>query len=136
MTLKNLRPEKLRAKIIRKGLFVQLKYPSKLVEKENKLFRTILDRALYDLTSSNKEHRKELIEWFNPNNQHFKEICYCASLNYLKTYNMVLFILQNFFPLILNELYCYQEQNGDIFKFSPELTSFKSGDIKDFILSD
>ncbi len=133
MTLKRIQKSKLRAKIIRKGLFTQLIYKSKQVEKENKLFRTVIDYALYDITDTKEELRKEIISWLHPNNKDFILVCFCAGLKPLNVYNMFLFLLRSFFPQYLEELYCYQESNGGIVEFSPELTLLSSDEINAYL---
>lgn len=120
MPFKNIPISKLRAKLIRKGMFTQLPYINTIIEHENRMFRTILDYALYDLLAPDENTRKDVVEWLHPNNNDFKEVCLYACLEPLKVYNMFLFFIQYFTPHYLKEIYCHQKQNGDIIKFSSD----------------
>ena len=133
MTLRKYPRKKLRAKIIRKGLFTQLPYLVKGLDCENRLFRTVLDYALYDLTSDKDEARLQAMQWFNPHNTDFRVVCVLAGLNPLKAYNMTLFILKSFFKDIFEEFYCHQESNGGILEFSPKMTLLSEEQLKTYL---
>lgn len=114
MSFGNISKKKLRAKIIRKGIFTQLSYPDKVMERENKMFRTALDYALYDLTGKKERRRKEVLEWLKTDNVDFQLVCYYSGLDHLKVYAMFLFFLKNYFSEIYQEFYCHEHSNGDI----------------------
>lgn len=67
----------LRTRLARKGLFILLPINSKY-DSEVRLFRSVLDKALYDCLSKNKKERDEALEWLNVDNPDFVEVCTLA----------------------------------------------------------
>jgi len=116
MLFEKMSPKKLRAKIIRKGIFSQLYYPSKENEHDHRMFRAVLDGALYDFTSASKSKRFEVYEWLNPYDDNFQQVCLHAGLDIVKTYNMFLFFLNNYFKDYIKEFTCFKRQHGAILK--------------------
>ena len=88
-------------------MFTQLTYPSKSLEHEHRLFRTVLDYTLYDLTTSSKEVRKEVYDWLDQDGDSFKEVCHLAGLPKENTYNMFLYFLENYFKKYYQEYSSY-----------------------------
>jgi hypothetical protein len=71
----------LRTRLARKGLFVLLPMNSEH-ESEVRLFRAVLDKALYDcLDADNAKVRTEALEWVSTDNEDFVEVCTLAMLN-------------------------------------------------------
>ncbi len=103
---------KIRAKIIRKGMFTQLPYTNKELEHEQRLFRTVIDYALYDATVDVKEVREEIFKWLE--HFDFKEVCYLAGLSHKHTYDMFLYFLENFFPKNYLEFCSYTSSKNAI----------------------
>ena len=126
MLYRNISIKKLRAKIVRKGIFTQLYYPSKKLEREHRLFRTVLDYALYDLTGSVKEKREEVYTWLNLEDIDFITVCLCAGLDPIKVYNMFLYFLTNFFDKILEEFNCFNKENSGILKTQTHKSSLSN----------
>ena len=108
--------------MVRKGLFTQLPYLYYDLEPQMRMSRTVLDYALYDVTGDKQEARQEVYEWLHPTNEDFKECCLEAGLRFTNVYNTFVFFLERYFPHYADELYCYQNENGGIVKFSSEFT--------------
>lgn len=119
MSFGNITRKKLRAKIIRKGIFTQLRYKDVVVEREHRLFRTVLDYALYDVTGKHKNKKLEVLKWLNLKDQDFQMVCHLAGLDPNRTYAMFLFFLKNYFQEIYEEHYCLIHGNGVIFSSQP-----------------
>lgn len=101
--------DKLRAKIIRKGLFSQLPFRDKDLENEQRLFRTVLDFAFYDGTGTKKGERKAFFIWLQKDNHDFDEVCKYAGLDTSKTYAMYLYFMKNYFKDIYQEFTCFNK---------------------------
>jgi hypothetical protein len=119
--LSNLSRGKLRAKIVRKGIFTQLSYNKpldselySLTKRINRMFRTVLDYALYDVTSANYKTREEVYDWLDEDNKDFIFICELADLNPKQTYLMFMYFLNNFFKDVAKEFSCYKANKSDI----------------------
>lgn len=119
MSFGNITRKKLRAKIIRKGIFTQLKYSDVRLEREHRLFRTVLDYALYDVTGKHKNKKLEVLKWLNLKDQDFQMVCHLAGLNPRKTYVMFLYFLKNYFNEIYEEHSCLLKGNGAILSSQP-----------------
>lgn len=120
MSFGNISRKKLRAKIIRKGIFTQLKYMDVRIERENRLFRTVLDYALYDATGKHKNKKLEVLNWLDLKNEDFQRVCYLAGLDIKKTYVMFLFFLRNYFQEIYEEHCCLIQSNSVILSSQPQ----------------
>lgn len=109
--------QKVRTRLVRKGLFVTLPKPfTDLVNHQTQvslyqtvdLYRTVLDYALFDLCGPDLADREEIFEWLNPRNStDFDLCCELAMLNASKTRGMMLIFLDKFFPETVNEMTCY-----------------------------
>jgi hypothetical protein len=75
-------------RLARIGLFKRWSTYNKYVDKELKLYRAILDRALIDLFSKEDAIREDVEEWLDLNNPDFIFICKSASLKPEKVYNI------------------------------------------------
>lgn len=108
---KTLDKQKVRSRLVRKGVFAQLPLINKDVEAENILFRTIIDGVLFDMTSDNIADRKEGLRWINPEISSeaaaFNTVCSLAGLKPQKTREMMLRILDNYFPEVFESTSCY-----------------------------
>lgn len=123
MSFGNITRKKLRAKIIRKGIFTQLKYSDVRLEREHRLFRTVIDYALYDATGKHKNKKIEVLKWLNLKDKEFQMVCYLAGLNPSKTYAMFLYFLKNYFNEIYEEHTCLIKGNGVILSSQPPQTN-------------
>lgn len=112
MNYKKITPQKLRARLVRKGFFTQLPYPeglNKELEGQVKLFRTLLDYTLFDATAREHAVRKDAIKQINPDSScanDFNAMCSNAVLEASRTRLMMLNMLENFFPEVLVESSC------------------------------
>ena len=73
---------KLSAWLATKGLFVLLPYRSAAFEPEQSLWRAVLDNAVRDLASSDKEAAQEAKEWFESKDADFQFVCDAAGLDF------------------------------------------------------
>jgi hypothetical protein len=119
LSYKGIKKVKFRSRLIRVGLFSQLDYNEPNLEHENRLFRAVLDYALYDLCCTPAKARLDSIKFFHPDYERFREVCLYAGLDHLKVFHMTLFLLKKVFPDYFKELYIYWEEQGSIIKFDP-----------------
>lgn len=121
LSYKGIKRAKFRSRLIRVGLFSQLPYNEPNLEHENRLFRAVLDYALYDLCSAPVKPRVDSIKFFHPDYERFREVCLYAGLNHLKVYHMTLFLLKKIFPEYFKHFCSYWEQEGTIIEFDPSV---------------
>lgn len=105
--MKNSTNQKVRGKLVRKGLFTQLPLNETKAEAEVLLFRTVLDRALFDMTGKDYEERLVLYDWLNINNNDFNEVCNLADLIPTKVLHLFEIFIEKFFPEIKQEMSCH-----------------------------
>ena len=92
-------------------MFSQLPYKEKAIEGENRMFRSVLDACLYDMTSNKIATRFEMYDWLSTSNVDFIEVCKFASLDITKTYNMYMYFLKKYFTPIYTEFTCYKDSD-------------------------
>lgn len=106
---KPLTKEKLKSRLVRKGIFTQFPLEDRELERENRLFRTVIDYAIFDILSNDIEARNDAIKFFNPESscaENFNTICMLSGLHPEKTRGLVVHFVDNFFPEIFEETSC------------------------------
>lgn len=106
---KKLDKNKIRAKLVRKGVFTLFPYVHKSLEKEHKFGRIVLDRALFYGTSKNPEYRKDFIHFINPESscaEYFNTVSEVAGLYPTKTRQLLVSFVDKFFPEVFSETSC------------------------------
>lgn len=111
MNYKKITPDKLRARLIRKGVFTQFPIPEQMrdFEGEIKIARTLLDLALHEATSPEEELRKDAFKFMNPESScanRFDLIAETALFYPHRARSMMLNLLDNFFPEVLVQTSC------------------------------
>ena len=69
------------SRLTRTGLFRRWSGIQETVGPETRLFRAVLDRALIDYFSHDKEIRQDVVKWLKKDNQDFIDVCEAASMN-------------------------------------------------------